>query len=126
VETFNLQLVKFDKETAYEVLKDIAAVINQLCSLFICQDLLNVLFWFFKIRKQKYENFCFVARYLYQINLTINLMEVTVLDPSLWFNTVEAETNIHRRRSLFAYYIKTRLRNFLFRFLFALAININF
>ena len=82
VETFDLELVKFDKETADEVLKDIAAVVDQLSCLFVRQDLLYVLFWLFEIREQKDEHFCLVARYLYQVNLTINLVEVTVLDSS--------------------------------------------
>jgi hypothetical protein len=82
VETFDLELVEFDKETADEVLKDIAAVVDQLSCLFVRQDLLYVLFWLFEIREQKDEHFCLVARYLYQVNLTINLVEVTVLDSS--------------------------------------------
>ena len=82
VETFDLELVEFDKETADEVLKDIAAVVDQLSCLFVCQDLLYVLFWLFEIRKQKDEHFCLIARYLYQVNFTIDLVEVTVLDSS--------------------------------------------
>jgi hypothetical protein len=82
METFDLELVEFDKETADEVLKDIAAVVDQLSCLFVRQDLLYVLFWLFEIREQKDEHFCLVARYLYQVNLTINLVEVTVLDSS--------------------------------------------
>ena len=82
VETFDLELFEFDKETADEVLKDIAAVVDQLSCLFVRQDLLYVLFWLFEIREQKDEHFCLVARYLYQVNLTINLVEVTVLDSS--------------------------------------------
>jgi hypothetical protein len=82
VETFDLELVEFDKETADEVLKDIAAVVDQLSCLFVCQDLLYVLLWLFKIWEQKDEYFCLVARYLHQVNLTVDLVEVTVLNPS--------------------------------------------
>lgn len=82
VETFDLELVEFYKETADEVLKDIVAVVDQLSCLFVRQDLLYVLFWLFEIREQKDEHFCLVARYLYQVNLTIDLVEVTVLDSS--------------------------------------------
>lgn len=78
MEPFDLELAELDVESANEVLKDIATFIQQLGRLLVRQDLLYVLIWSLKVWKQQNEHFHLVSRYLYQVDLPVDVMEVTV------------------------------------------------
>lgn len=51
MKAFYLEFAELDIETADEVLKDIATLVEQLGRLFIRQDFLNVLIWSFEVRE---------------------------------------------------------------------------
>lgn len=52
MEATDLELVKLDIEPGDKVLKDIATFIEELCCEFVCEDLLDVLVWPFKVWEQ--------------------------------------------------------------------------
>ena len=57
MEARDLQFVKLNIKESNEVLKHVSTLCHEFGGLFICERLVHVLIWSFKVREQKYEDF---------------------------------------------------------------------
>ena len=98
METRNLELVEFYVEFLDQVFEKILVVGHQLASYFFSQHFVNVNFRGFEVGEKKNENLFCIPRDLYQVNLTGDVVEVSIENFPCFVNAKLVVPNLQRRR----------------------------